>query len=98
MESIVAEYDPEFALGWERIAVTQAQISIHGLTPIEKIDKRYRGGRAYEAVECEALSQKLILDLVRARLDAILPEPLAEIEEREEAERAALKTKIEGEM
>jgi len=37
-------------------------------------------------VECEALSQKLILDLVRGRLDEMLEargESLAEIETRE---------------
>jgi hypothetical protein len=96
IEKLVREYDPEFALGWERIAVTEAQIALYGLTPIEKTDARYKGGRKFQAVETEALSQKLILSLVREALDVILPEPLDAIVAREEAQREILKTKIQN--
>jgi hypothetical protein len=62
----------------------------HGLTPIIKRDKRFNDGGAHEAVETEALSQQLIVQIVRDRLDALLPEPLEAVRVREEAERERL--------
>ena len=34
----------DFAIPWQRLAVTEAQIARYGLTPIEKTDSRYKGG------------------------------------------------------
>jgi hypothetical protein len=75
-------------LDWRRIAITAAQIAAHDLPVIQKTDRRYRGGRPHDAVETEALGQSLIVALVRDALDALLPEPLEDVLEREEAERA----------
>jgi hypothetical protein len=33
-----------FSIPWERLAVTEAQIALYALTPIEKTDSRYKGG------------------------------------------------------
>ena len=46
---------------------------------------------AHEAVETEALSQRLIVEIVRKRLDELLPEPFDVVAVREEAERARLR-------
>jgi hypothetical protein len=73
---------------WERLAITRQQIDERGLTPIIKTDRRFRGtGGVHEAWECEALNQATIVEIVRARLDALLPEPLAAVRVREAAER-----------
>jgi hypothetical protein len=47
--------------------------------------RRYRDGRAHEAVETEALRQTALQ--VRQRLDELLPEPLSPVQEREERQR-----------
>jgi hypothetical protein len=52
-----------------------------------KTDRRYRPARAHEAWETEALSQAVIVDLVGARLDELLPEPLADVRVREREQR-----------
>ena len=77
-------------LDWERLALTADQVREHRLTPIIKHDARFKNGGAHEAVETEALSQQVIVGLVRARLDELLPQPLAVVHERETAERAQL--------
>jgi hypothetical protein len=70
---------------WERIAITREQIEERNLTPIIKHDDRYNDGGEHEAWETEALSQRAIVDLVRTWLDALLPEPLQRVLEREAA-------------
>jgi hypothetical protein len=85
-----------FSIPWERLAVTEAQIALYALTPIEKTDSRYKGGRKFEAVECEALSQKLILDIVNTRLEELLPEFPLSVLAREERQRRILKAVIEA--
>jgi hypothetical protein len=72
---------------WERIALTQAQVDQYTLPVIQKTDHRYRPPRVHDAVETEALSQAVIVGLVRAALDALLPEPLAAVQVREEEQR-----------
>jgi hypothetical protein len=79
------------ALDWERLALTAEQVRDHRLTPIIKSDKRFKTGGAHEAVETEALSQRVIVDIVRDRLDALLPEPLAAVAIREDRERRRLR-------
>jgi hypothetical protein len=80
-------------LGWERLALTEAQLDTYNLRPliVVKVDRRYADGRPHQAVETEALSQRVIVDLVQDRLDALLPEPLADVLVRERRERAAVK-------
>jgi hypothetical protein len=77
-------------LPWERLAVTTAQVSEHGLPVITKHDRRYRDGGVHEAVETEALSQTVLTGLLTSRLDELLPEPLDDVLEREARQRAAL--------
>ena len=82
---------------WERLAITEAQVAEYGLTPIVKKDFRFKPPREFEAVECEALSRKkLILDIVRNRLEELLPEPLSSVLAREEAQRNTLEAAIKA--
>ena len=75
------------ALRWERLAITREQIDQHNLPIIRKRDQRYKDGRPHEAVETEALSQTVLQDLLRDRLDQLLPEPLRRVQEREQRQR-----------
>jgi hypothetical protein len=77
-------------LQWERLALTPEQVREHDLPVIVKHDHRYNGGRAHEAVETEAISQRVLVEILRARLDELLPEPLPRVCERERRQRAAL--------
>ena len=78
-------------LDWQRIAITSEQIAAYDLVVKFKTDRRYKDGRPHEAVETEALGQERIVRLVRATLDAMLPEPLEDVLEREEAERGPVR-------
>jgi hypothetical protein len=79
---------------WERLALTQAQVDAYSLPVIMKLDRR--DGRARKAVETEALSQRLIVQIVRDRLAELLPEPLEAVHVREEAERERLRQWLAG--
>ena len=59
------------------------------LTVIDKYDRRTK--TTHPSVETEALSQQVIVDIVRRKLDQLLPEPLEDIAAREEAERERLR-------
>src|SRR5262249_9420838 len=79
LESAVGELD------WRRMALTEEQVSRYSLPRITKRDKRFKGGGGtHEAVETEALSQSLIVEIVRDWLDSLLPQPLEEIHASEE--------------
>jgi hypothetical protein len=75
---------------WERIALTQAQVDadprLEALV-IEKLDRRYKPPKPYSAVECEAVGQRVLVELVRDWLDAQLPEPLDDVLAREDEQR-----------
>jgi hypothetical protein len=76
LERLVGELD------WERLALTERQVDRYDLPRLQKEDRRYDEGsplRFHEAVETEALQQQLIVDIVRRRLEALLPEPLAAV-------------------
>jgi hypothetical protein len=76
-------------LQWERVAITEAQIEEHSLTPILKTDGR--SGKTYEAVETEALGQGLIMKLLRDRLEQLMPASHIEaVRAREASERRRL--------
>jgi hypothetical protein len=77
------------SLDWERLMLTEEQVQDHSLPVIMKIDNR--DGRERESVETEALSQRLIVDIVRDRLDELLPEPLADVQAREDEQREKLR-------
>jgi hypothetical protein len=76
-------------LAWERLALTSAQVELYDLPIIQKLDRR--DGKLHPSVETEALSQQVIVEIVRKRLDGLLPEPLKDVHEREEAERERLR-------
>jgi len=83
-------------LDWERIALTKEQVE--GANPygkplpkIIKYDWRYSDGHPHEAVECEALSQKFIMELVEKELEARLPEPLKSVLAREKRQRRVIR-------
>ena len=74
---------------WERVALTTEQVDAHGLRSkvISKPDRRYKPVRYFDAVETEALGQAEIVAALRARLDELMPEPLADVLERQERQR-----------
>jgi hypothetical protein len=80
------------ALRWERLALTPEQVREYDLPVIIKHDRRYKDGRPHEAVETEAISQRVLIDILRRRLDALLPEPLSRVLAREERQRRRLAT------
>jgi len=79
-------------LDWERIALTAHQLDQYDLRrlQIEKPDRRYKPVRYHPAVETEALKQQVLVRIVRAQLDAELPEPLETVLEREKQQRDRL--------
>jgi hypothetical protein len=70
-------------IDFTRIALTAEQVAadrrLLGLV-IDKIDRRCKPPRPYKAIECEAVGQVVLEDLLRAALDALLPEPLAAVQ------------------
>ena len=56
-------------LRWERLALTEKQVQNYGLPVITKRDRRYKDGHPHRAVETEAISQRVLIDILRARLD-----------------------------
>jgi hypothetical protein len=75
-------------LDWERVALTAEQVEQYDLPKIIKRDRRYKdGGGEHEAVETEAIGQRVLIDILRAWLAARLPEPLARVQEREQRQR-----------
>jgi hypothetical protein len=84
-------------IDWIRIALTEEQVNADprlAARVIEKTDKRYKGGKTYQAVEAEALGQGIIVGIHRDQLDRMLAERgLPDIESvlaRSEEERADL--------
>lgn len=92
------------ALEWRRLAVTPEQVRQHGLTVIQKKDGRHgrtgadgrREGRAFDAVETEALSQRVIVGLLTDALDDLLPEPLEAVRAREREQRDRVRRALSG--
>jgi hypothetical protein len=86
-------------LRWERIALTGAQVDEHSLRhlAITKTDRRFKnGGGTHEAIETEALSQRVLVDILRARLDKLLPQPLARVHKRERRQRNEVHRLLNG--
>ena len=83
-------------LHWERVALTEEQVSDYNLPFITKRDRRYKDGRPHEAVETEALRQTVLMDILRARLDDLIPEPLTRVQERERRQRRRIAAILRG--
>jgi hypothetical protein len=81
-------------LDWKRVALAVTQVKDYGLPKVLKHDRRYKDGGLHEAVETEALGQKLVSDLLEKELIALLPERLKSVHEREERQQRAIRKKI----
>jgi hypothetical protein len=82
-------------LEWTRLALTEEQVEEHRLPRIQKRDKRFNDdGGVHEAVETEALSQTLIVQIVRDWLDDLLPVSLTQVHVREQREREEIERRI----
>jgi hypothetical protein len=91
----VLERASGYELDWERLALTPEQVAQYNLPAIEKHDRRYKDGGAHLAVETEALSQTIIVDIVRTRLEELLAEPLEGVLERADAQRAVIRAALQ---
>jgi hypothetical protein len=84
-------------LRWERLALTAEQVEQYQLPKIIKHDRRFKGDKGvHEAVETEALSQRIIIDILRERLEQLLPEPLESVHECAEQERSRIRHLFEA--
>ena len=83
-------------LDWTRLAITEAQVQERDLPRIQKPDRRYKPVRYHDAVETEALGQTVIVKIFRDSLDALLPDPLKDVLEREERQRQPLRKLLKG--
>jgi hypothetical protein len=90
----VLERESVSALRWERVALTQRQVEDGNLPIIIKHDRRYADGRPHETVETEALRQTVLMEVLRDRLDALLPEPLDRVHERERRQRRRIEARL----
>ena len=82
---------------WTKIALTEKQVNANQRLKrlaITKLDKRYKPAKEYEAIECEALGQGVLVRLIRRHLDHMLPEPLADVLKREEDQRAKVRAAL----
>jgi hypothetical protein len=79
---------------WHRLVMTDDIAAEHGIDPIWKVDGR--SGAGHWAVEVEALGQAQLVELVRAHLDGLLPEPLDDVHERERQQRDTVRTALDA--
>lgn len=77
-------YRPRY---WERLALTEQQVRANNFPVISKPDRRYHPPRYFDAVETETLGQARIVDLLRDRLDELMPEPIDDVLERQTVQR-----------
>jgi hypothetical protein len=85
---------------WLRIALTQTQVDNNKRLlerVINKLDNRCKPPRPYEAVECEAVGQAELEQILRAAIEVRLPEPLDAVRVREEAQRRDLVDRLTAE-
>jgi hypothetical protein len=86
------------SIEWERLALTREQVEQYGLPSVVKRDKRFKGNNGvHEAWECEAISQRILVDTLRTRLEALLPEPLDRVHGRELRQRRKVAAMLRGE-
>lgn len=84
-------------LAWERLAITKEQAKRYNIEPNVKFDRRHtRHGGLHEAIETEALGQSVIVEIVRSRLDELLPISLNAVLVKESRERRKVRAKLEA--
>jgi len=76
-----------------RLALTTEQVQHYDLPIIDKWDARTKS--YHDAVETEALGQAEIIRLLEEALQAMLPEPLDDVEARAEEQREAIRRLLE---
>jgi len=84
---------------WTKIALTKQQVDANSRLQrlaISKLDKRYKPAKRYEAIECEALGQGVLVRLIRQHLDRLLPEPIADVREREQRQQVLVRAALAG--
>jgi hypothetical protein len=84
---------------WERLAVTEEQVTEFGLEPITRTDNRYRNadgtkGRTFGRLT-EALGKARIVQILTDRLEELMPERLDAVLARQEAQRDAVREVLE---
>jgi len=82
---------------WMRVALTSEQVRRNPRLrrlAIDKLDRRYKPPRPYKAIECEAVGQVALERMLRDRLDQLLPEPLADVQVREQRQRNKVRTTL----
>jgi hypothetical protein len=85
------------SLEWERLALTRDQVDQYDLPSIVKRDRRFKGdGGVHEAWECEAISQRILVNTLKARLEELLPEPLSRVHGRELRQRRKVAAMLRG--
>jgi hypothetical protein len=72
-------------LDWTRVALTEQQVKHYTLSVVQKYDGVLK--QSFDAVEVEALGQGTVTGIVRAALDALLPEPLEDVQVREDEQK-----------
>lgn len=83
-------------LEWEKVAITDVQLRESAFPVKTKLDYRFKPARAFNAVETEALGQARIMELLKERLEAAVPEPLTEVLRREEQQRVLVRERLNG--
>lgn len=83
-------------LDWMRLAITGEQVRERGLPVVSKPDRRYKPLRYFDAVETEALGQRELRRLLEERLQAMLPEPLEIVRERESEQKRRARRLLVG--
>jgi hypothetical protein len=82
-------------LQWQRVALTREQVTAHNLPQITKHDGRFKnGGGTHQAVETEALKQTVLMNILRDRLNQLIPQPLARVHEREARQRKRIENAL----
>ena len=82
---------------WTKIALTEQQVNASvrlRRLAITKLDKRYKPPKEYEAIECEARGQGVLVRLIRKHLDSLLPEPLEVVSDRERIQRESARAAL----
>jgi hypothetical protein len=82
---------------WTKIALTEQQVDTNTRLrrlAITKLDNRYKPAKWYEAIECEALGQGVLVRLIRRHLDRLLSEPIADVVEREQRQRVRVRAAL----
>ena len=83
---------------WTKIALTEQQVKarprLKRLSITQSSTTATSQPRRYEAIECEALGQGVLVRLIRKHLDSLLPDEFAVVQEREQEQR----TKVSDEL